>query len=193
MTEKNDKYYLKLVLAGDRNAYGFIVKKYEQAAFNLAYKMLRNRETAEEIVQDGFLSAYRGLITFNYRSSFGTWLYRIIYNLSISYLRKKRIHFESLSNEQNEIDLTYNVAPNDGLLKMESEDRKNFIGLAFGQLESEDRAIMTLFYNEEQSVEKISEIMKISRANVKIKLFRARKKLLIELEKLLHEEARVLL
>ena len=83
-------YYIDQVLGGNINAFTYIVDRHKDKAYNLAFRICCNHEEAEEIAQDSFLKAYRALGSFKRKSSFSTWLYRIVYNTAISYVRVKK-------------------------------------------------------------------------------------------------------
>ena len=193
MVYKEDKYYLDKVLQGNADSYSFIINKYKSKAFTLALRILKNREDAEEASQDAFIKCYYGLNDFSYKSSFSTWLYRIVYTSSISMLRQKKpaaielddTIVDSAGPELREI--------NSALDKLKDEEQKYYVNLALSTLDEEDVSILTLYYQLEKSAEEIGEITGLSRSNVKIKLFRIRKKLQQNLEKILKEEVYSLL
>jgi RNA polymerase sigma-70 factor (ECF subfamily) len=181
MEYKGDKHYIDQVLAGNTNAFSFIVDRHKDKAYNLAFRICANREEAEEIAQDSFLKAFRSLKGFKMKSSFATWLYRIVYNSAISHVRiKKRgiLYIEDFPADF--IDFT-------GSNISEEESEKEFINsiinFALQKISTEERSLISLYYYEEMNVEEISEITGISKSNVKVKLFRARQRMLEEIEK----------
>ena len=87
----------------DVSAYTILVDKHKNMAFTVAYRIVRNREDAEEIAQDAFVKVYQSLKSFKKESKFSTWLYRIIYNTAISKTRKKQLETTNLD---------YNVVEN---------------------------------------------------------------------------------
>jgi RNA polymerase sigma-70 factor (ECF subfamily) len=134
------------------------------------FRILGRREDAEEVVQDAFVKAFRNLASFRQKARFSTWLYRIIYNTAISRHRQKKPGWQSIE----EITI-----PADGaeFMAEEEEDRHKILENAMQQLPEEDRILLTLYYVDESSVDDVHSILGISKANVKIKLFRARKRL----------------
>jgi RNA polymerase sigma-70 factor (ECF subfamily) len=181
MEYKGDKHYIDQVLAGNTNAFSFIVDRHKDKTYNLAFRICANREEAEEIAQDSFLKAFRSLKGFKMKSSFATWLYRIVYNSAISHVRiKKRgiLYIEDFPADF--IDFT-------GSNISEEESEKEFINsiinFALQKISTEERSLISLYYYEEMNVEEISEITGISKSNVKVKLFRARQRMLEEIEK----------
>ena len=157
-------------------------------AFTIAYRTLRQRENAEDIVQEAFINAYRSLPDFNFDANFVTWLYKIVYNLSISEYRKKKYMTEEI--DENIID-SYNINyenTNEAISRFREEEQKYYLNTAIDTLTPEEKTIITLYYQEDCSVENVAEITQNSKANIKIKLYRARKKIMHELEIILKEE-----
>jgi RNA polymerase sigma factor (sigma-70 family) len=163
------------VLQGNVNAFTYIVDRHKDRAYNLAFRICCNHEEAEEIAQDSFLKAYRALGTFQRKSSFSTWLYRIVYNTAVSYVRIKKKGILSL--EDFPADATDFIGTSASEEEAEEEYRRSLINFAFQKISEEDRSLITLHYYEEMSTEEISEVTGISKSNIKVKLFRARQKM----------------
>jgi RNA polymerase sigma-70 factor (ECF subfamily) len=177
VSDKNDILnHIDQVLQGNVNAFTYIVDQHKDRAFNLAFRICCNREEAEEIAQDSFLKAYRALGSFQRKSSFSTWLYRIVYNTAVSYVRIKKK--EILSLEDFPADAADFIGTCASEEEAESEYRRSLINFAFQKISEEDRSLITLHYYEEMSTEEISEVTGISKSNIKVKLFRARQKML---------------
>jgi RNA polymerase sigma-70 factor (ECF subfamily) len=144
-------------------------------AYTLALKLVQIPEDAEEIAQDGFVKAYQSLNQFKGESKFSTWLYKIIYHAAITRLRKKQMEIISIDDNQNR---NFDVCETDHFLnQLTIEEQNNSVRIAIDRLPDEDRALITLYYLNECSVKEITTITSDSESNVKIKLFRARKKL----------------
>lgn len=191
MNQNEDKYYIHKVLGGSPDSFAYIIDKYKRIAFTLALRTVKNREDAEEAVQDAFLKCYYALANFDHKSSFSTWLYRIVYNCSISRIRQRKMSCETISDDfEANIDFSES---NSALSYLKHEDQKHFINVAINSIGSDDAMILTLYYQLDKSVEEISQIMEISKSNVKIKLFRSRKALKAALEGVLQSEVRNLL
>jgi RNA polymerase sigma-70 factor (ECF subfamily) len=174
------QYYVDQVLAGNVNAFTRIVDRHKDRAFNLAFRICCNREEAEEIAQDSFLKAYRALGGFKGQSSFSTWLYRIVYNTAISHVRVRKLPVLSL--EEFPADATDFLSSGTSEEEAEAEYRRSLINFAFRKISEDDRSLITLHYYEELNLEEISDITGISRSNVKVRLFRARQKMLDAIE-----------
>ena len=171
----DDNHYIDRVLDGDVAAYSSLVAKHKNLVFSIALKILNNREDAEEVAQDCFVKVFQALNTFEKKSKFSTWLYRIVYNAAISKTRKKRLEVIPMDNyvinNYTEDDVTA------GLDEIDPEDQKTMISKALEKLSEDDNLLITLFYKGENSVEDISNITGLSMSNVKVRLHRIRKKL----------------
>jgi len=186
----SDEYYIDRVLQGDHSAYAMLVERHKDMVFTLACRMLKNREEAEEVAQDAFLKAYSSLRKFRKDSRFSTWVYRIVYNLSVSHLRKNRKQMHSLDDEAHHLDLEDTHQRMDNL---EKGDRKKYIQQALFQLSYDEQTIMTLYYQDDLAVDEIADITQMSQSNVKVKLHRARKRLHDHLGQILQHEINSLL
>ena len=170
MMQHNDTQLIGRILDGDTSGYAVMVDRYKDLAFTIAFRILGKREDAEEVVQDAFVKAFQNLSSFRQTAKFSTWLYRIIYNTAISKHRQRKPGWQSIE----EITIPDNTAE---FMGEEEEDRHKMLETAMQQLPEEDRVMLTLYYVNESSVEDLHSILGISKSNVKIKLFRARKRL----------------
>jgi RNA polymerase sigma factor (sigma-70 family) len=182
MDYKGDSYYIEQVLAGKLNAYSYIVDHHKDKAFNLAFRICGNREEGEEITQDSFLKAFRSLNNFRMKSSFATWLYRIIYNTAITHIRTRKEILRSL--EEFPADSLDFAGNNNDDEEADKEYKESIVNYALSKVEDEDRGLICLYYYEEMKIDEISEATGISNSNVKIRLYRTRQKMLEIIEKL---------
>jgi RNA polymerase sigma factor (sigma-70 family) len=173
-------FYIDKVLEGNVNAYSVIVDRHKNRVYNLAFRICCNHEEAEEISQDSFLKAYRALGSFRRKSSFSTWLYRIVYNTAISHVRTKKR--EILSLEDFPADAADFIGTGTTEEEAENEYRRSLLNFAFQKISDEERSLITLHYYEDMSTEELSEVTGISKSNIKVKLFRARQKMLQVIE-----------
>jgi len=175
MNTNTDQYYIDQVLQGDTNAYAILVNRYQDFIYTIVLRMVKVREEAEEVAQDAFIKAFESLEHFRGESKFSSWLYSIAYRKALDRIRKnKRQQTSELLEEITEGDI--GILDN-GLNRLEQKERKELIKNSIMQLAETDAAIVTLYYFEEQSVKEISEITELSEDNIKIKLYRSRKKL----------------
>ncbi|SHG46412.1 RNA polymerase sigma factor [Winogradskyella jejuensis] len=177
----NDNQLIALIIDGDHNAYGQLVDRYKDLVFTLALRMLKNREEAEEVAQDAFVKVYKSLDKFKGDSKFSTWIYRVTYNTCLDTIKKNKKHQNDISIDSytiNKLETVDNAL--EGMIKAE---KTNLIKQCINMLPSEDSYLLTLFYFEELSLDEISEVIEVSANTIKVKLFRARKKLAVILEK----------
>lgn len=159
-------------MAGDTQSFSCLVAKYEKMAYTLAFRILENREEAEEVVQDAFVKAYQALSGFQFESKFSTWFYRIVYHTALSAL--KRQHLFVSYEEAAPADVT-DLEVEDAAALVERADRKEIVAKVLKKLPPDESFLLTLYYLEECSVEEIRQITDLSSSNIKVKLFRARK------------------
>ncbi len=172
----SDETLIQQAQAGRQSAFAMLVKRYEQYAFTLALRFVKNREDAHEIAQDSFLRAFRYLPDFRGDAKFTTWLYKIIYSTSLNFLRKQNPDILSLDDEERPVRLKDEGAA-DVSMSMERDDRNAALQRAIGLLSPDDSGIITLFYLYEHSLEEICQIMGLTMTNAKTKLCRARQRL----------------
>ena len=186
MKYQEDSFYIKKVLKGNLPSFAILIEKHKGMAYTLALRISKNHEDAEEIAQDAFLKAYNSLRTFKQESKFSTWLYKIIYNTALSRLRKKQL--DSFSLDESPMEETYHEESDDSLGILHLRERKKIISTALNRLKEDETVVMTLFYLSENSIREIEEITGYTDSNIKILLYRGRKKLLFELKKILKDE-----
>lgn len=172
MKEKNDQKWVELALKGESQAYTFLVNRYKGMVYTLCYKMVQNRETAEELSMDTFLKAFRSLSGFRFESRFSSWLYRIAYTSCISHIRIKRIPTQDLTKyieDQTSIQESFS-------LEFDRKYKKETILKALKLIPWEDSNLLYLYYLMEQSLSEIQNILDVPEETLKVRLFRARKK-----------------
>jgi RNA polymerase sigma factor (sigma-70 family) len=152
---------------GSGKAQYMLYKQYSKAMYNLAFRMMNNREDAEDILQETFIDCYRNLESFRFESTFGAWLKSILLNKCINQLRKKKIDlvfYETLPAvaEEEETETNYDT-------------NKIFNGIE--QLPDGYRIILTLYLLEGYDHTEIAQIMGISESTSKSQYSRAKEKL----------------
>lgn len=171
MHQLPDDDIIATVLQGNTKAYAMLVKRYQHLVYTLCMKLLKNNELAEEATQDAFVKAYHALADFSGGSKFSTWLYTITRNNCLSLLRR---HKPEMVNGDVE---DYETGTEETVKLLETRSKKELLQQSVSMLPEEEATVITLFYIQEQTIEEISTIMDISRGNVKVKLYRARKRL----------------
>jgi RNA polymerase sigma-70 factor (ECF subfamily) len=186
-TGLNDSEIISRVLNGDQQAYAVLVDRYQNYVFTLTLRMIKNREDAEEVAQDVFIKAYKYLADFRGASKFSTWLYTIVNNTSITFLRKKKLETYSLDNEK-----VFEMADskNSGFSanQVEQKSKQAMVHNAIGMLNPDDAEIITLFYKGEQTLDEIAGILGVEPNTAKVRLHRARTRLKEKMETYFVEE-----
>jgi RNA polymerase sigma-70 factor (ECF subfamily) len=151
-----------------------LIEKYKDYVYNIALKITASREMAEEVVQDSFLKVYQYAGRFRKKARFSTWLYRIAYTTAVATADKQSK--VAIGDKLNgNIDL-----PETDMLPVsmyDTEYLKKEIDTAIKQLPAAFALVLTLYYLHEQSVDEICIITGETRETIKVRLFRARKKL----------------
>ena len=171
----DEKQLIKQVLKGDSSSFGYFVDTYQDMAMTIAYRLLGNTQEAEDVVQNAFVKAYYNMHSYRSNSKFSTWFYRIVYNTAITAYHRVNNRNEDYNLESKAVDPI--ASSLDVLDTIEEHDQKERVELALKQLPKSEAIIVSFYYLEDYSVSEIAEIMSLTKSNIKIKLFRARKKL----------------
>lgn len=190
---KSDQEIIEKVLAGDKRAYAELVNRHKDRAMTLAMRMLKNREEAEEALQDAFLRAFNALGRFEWRSSFATWFYRIVYNVCSTSLSKRGedVHV-SLNDTEKEMKQELRSSDPGPQVQLESSDIREVVTEEINRLPATYSGVVTLFFLQEMSYEEIVNVTGLPLGTVKARLFRARLILQKELENRLEETIEVM-
>ncbi|HMU45868.1 MAG TPA: RNA polymerase sigma factor [Chitinophagaceae bacterium] len=188
-TGLNDNEIISKVLAGDHQAYEGLVNRYRNYVFTLTLRMIKSREDAEEVAQDVFIKAYKYLADFRGTAKFSTWLYTIVNNTCISFLRKKKPDIHSLDNERV-FEVADSVESGMGANQVEQKSRIAMVNKAISLLGPDDAEIITLFYKAEQSLDEIAQVLGLEVNTAKVRLHRARVRLKEKMETHFAEEVK---
>jgi len=176
-----DEILVQRILKGDQSAFRVLILRYQGLVFTMVLRIVGRREEAEEVAQDVFMKVYAALASFEGKSKFSSWLYRIAYNTALTKIRGQRTDVSLLDNERmaNVAETqTGSAAYNDA----EQTFRAAEVAEAIKMLNAEDATVISLFYLSEQSLEEIAQILNIEPNAVKVRLHRARKKLKDKME-----------
>ena len=183
-----DELYIEKVLNGDIDAYKYFVRQYKDMAFTVAVSVLKSEFDAKDAVQEAFIIAFRKLKSFKGKSKFSTWFCRIVINEALKQVKKR----EQDLYEYRDTPHVFAEDISQTLASIKEEQQKYFIDLALQNIPSKEALTLTLFYLEEYSVEEVSDLTGWSVSNVKVILFRARKSMYCELNKILKTEKKLL-
>ena len=183
MKFREDPYYIRMILSGDTEAYRRLVEKHQDLVYTIVHRIISSAEEAEEVAQDVFVKAYNKLADFKGEAKFSTWLYRIAYNTAVSHTRKRKIEFLAMDEEvignYSEEDVQQEV------MGLSTEEQNKLIRKALAILPRTDSLMITLFYYHGKDIGEISEIIGLTQSNVKVKLFRIRKRLFKEMNEII--------
>jgi RNA polymerase sigma-70 factor (ECF subfamily) len=167
----SEKERVKRVLSGDTSAFAYFVDCYQDMAFTIAYRVCGNEHDAEDVVQESYVKAYRNLHGFRAESKFSTWLFRIVYNTAVT--QSKRRLWEV--DREVEADDALHCAEETLQEDIEAMGRKVMVNDILGRMPIGEALLLTLYYLEDYPVKEIVKITGLNEANVKVRLFRARK------------------
>lgn len=176
-----DRELVERARSGDSSAFEALVLTYQQRVYNLTLRMTGNEDDAFDLSQEAFIKAWKGLDTFQFESSFSTWLYRLTSNACVDFLRaQKRRRTVSLTTEDdggNEVQLEItDPAPNPEQAALAAEQRQ-LLADAMNALDKESCEIITLRVINELSYGRIAKVLGVKEGTVKSRLSRAREKL----------------
>ena len=167
--------------SGDEVAFGEIVERYQSKVFSIIHGIVRQRNDVEDIAQQVFAKVYFSIRNFDFRSSLITWIYKITVNECFDYLRKKKVRklvYESDMSE-DEVRRVENSEPTleRGTRTDTSLARRDYLVKLMDRVSDEEKQLLLLKEVEGYSVEELSGMLKMNENTIKVKLFRARQKL----------------
>jgi RNA polymerase sigma-70 factor (ECF subfamily) len=170
---------------GERAAFDSLVRRYDQSVLRLALHMLGNEQDAQDVNQEAFLKAYRHLGNFRFECSFYTWLYRIVTNLCLDHLRRRKSRREDpatiIDSRGDEMDLMANISDTRAMANPARElDRKTMgesINQALDKLTPRERTVFELKHYQGLKLRTIGEMLSTTEETAKNTLFRATRKL----------------
>ena len=177
---RTDEELIQAALKGDKQSFAALVHRYEDTVFKFSYKVCRDKEKAEEVLQDTFINVYRKLGSFDGKSKFSTWLYSIVTNNCLMKRRHRKLEdlLESMDEPPTNGDGSFidyvarwDETPVDVLLKKEFQ---HHLDEAILKLPVDYRVVFVLRDLEGKSTEETAEILKISEEAAKSRLRRAR-------------------
>ncbi len=183
-----ERDWITRVQRGDPEAFGPLVEHYRRRVFSLVYHLVRRHDEVEDLAQEIFIKAFRAIRGYNFESSFGTWLARIAVNHCYDYLRRVRssrvaYHWEMSEEGVRELEARAESPLPGGLTEEERTALKDLVGKLLERAPENDRIILTLKEIEDFSIEEISGLLKLTPSTVKVRLHRARKRMLEDLRR----------
>jgi RNA polymerase sigma-70 factor (ECF subfamily) len=175
--------WIKRVQGGEQELFGFLVERHQRRVFSIIYHLVRRRDEVEDIAQEIFFKAFQAIRGYNFESSFATWLSRVAVNHCYDYLRRvrsSRVHYFWEVSEETRLQLESRADRTNGedLNPEEQSALKDIAGKLLDRAPADDRVVLVLKELEDFSVEEIAEILQLNVSTVKVRLHRARKRML---------------
>lgn len=167
MSDRIDKAWVERCLDGDKKVFGYILDKYQGIVFNLACRMISNRDDAADVTQNVFLKAYTRLSLFDPKYKFFSWLYRIAVNESLKFVKK--------ATGVKDYDLNEAPGSTENDQSFEETEQSNVLNSIVNSLQPDYRIVIVLRHYQELTYLEISELLNIPEKTVKSRLFSARK------------------
>ncbi len=181
MNQLSEKEIIERVLGGDVNAFEELVLRYEGTVYNLALRMVSNREDAADMTQEAFIKAYNSLPSFRGDSRFSSWLYRIASNVCLDFLRSKSRRPQSSLTAEGDDDGDVQLDIPDPAAGPEEQLMKKLSMQSLSEglklLPDNQRQILAMRELGGMSYAEIGEALSLEEGTVKSRIFRARKKL----------------
>lgn len=176
LVQDNERKWVDQALAGDQQAFGALVQQHQHAVYNLAYRMLGERNEAEDAAQEAFLRAYTNLRRYDVSRSFRTWVLSIAANHCIDRLRKRRLTWLSIEEPlpPHPALNSSEIEPEDAVILSE---RDSNVQALLADLQPDYRIAVILRYWYDLSYSEIAEVLQTTESAVKSRLFRARQSL----------------
>jgi len=171
MTELNDQVFVRECLDGNREAFGVLIGRHQQAVFNVALRLTRSFQEAQDITQSVFIKAYEKLSEYDARYKFFSWIYRMAMNEALNFIKRSR-RFEGLDVTQD-----YPALEQTPESDLEESEMSRKIQNALMRLKVDYRAIIILKHFQELSYQEIGYILGLPEKTVKSRLFSARQML----------------
>jgi len=194
--ERSDQELVRLCLRNDERAARELVERFERPVFSLVYRMVRDRELAEDLTQEVFIRTFNNLRRYDRSYKFSSWLFKIAYNLTVDHLRKKQVKTISMhgapdavtSERQEATSLTLESGEESPAAVVEARELAGHLEDAIAKLRPEYRTAILLRHVEGRPYEDISDIMGVPLGTVKTYIFRARRELRDLLEEVREED-----
>jgi len=173
---------------GEREPFGLLAQKYRGRVFSMIFRLVGRRNEVEDLAQEIFIKAFVAIGSYNFQASFGTWLSQISVNHCYDFLRRERtsrVSFYGAMTEerQRELEAKLETPELGGLNSEQRLAMRDLVSRLLDRAPVQDRILLTLKELEDLSVEEIGAILKLKPSTVKVRLHRARKRMLRDLNR----------
>jgi len=182
----DERALVSRVLSGDVQAFRLLIKQHERLVAHMIGRLVKTESDLEELCQDVFLKVHEKLGEFSFQSKLSTWVATIAYRHAINFMRKRKMHFSDIPEEDTFTQRFIESETPEGML--EDVDMNNFVLKMVDELPVQYRTILTLYHINNMTYPEICEVMKMPEGTVKNYLFRARNLLKEKVKKQLGKE-----
>ena len=172
----DEELVAKIVAKNDTLLFGLLYDRYAKMVYNKCYGFARSQAEAEDLTQDVFLMLFVKLASFKAKSKFSTWLYSFTYNFCVNYVnrdKQRKMRDKSITMDDASYKLTEEVS-DEAIFEMKSEKLKNALEL----ISPEEKSLLLLKYQDGASIQELTEVLEVGESAVKMRLKRAKAKLL---------------
>ena len=172
----DEELVTKIVARNDTLMFGVLYDRYVKMVYNKCYGFARSQDEAEDLTQDVFLMLFVKLASFKGRSKFSTWLYSFTYNFCVNYVnrnKQRKLSDNSVPMDDVDYKITEEV-PDSSIYEMKAKK----LDLALKKISAEDKSILLLKYQDGASIKELAELMELGESAIKMRLKRAKAKLL---------------
>lgn len=186
--DQQEVEWIRRAQRGDEEAFGQLVSRYQGRVFALAFHLVRQRDDAEDLAQEIFLKIFRAIRSYNFRASFGAWVSRVAVNHCYDHLRRQRsskvTYYWQLPDERRQMLESGSGGGEAAGPNVEEETvLKDLVAKLLDRAPPEDRTVLVLKEVEGRSVEEVGEMLGWTPSKVKVRLHRARKRMLADLKR----------
>jgi RNA polymerase sigma-70 factor, ECF subfamily len=186
--DAQENEWIRRAQEADHDAFGLLVQRYQRKVFSLVSHLVRQQGEVEDLAQEIFVKAFRAIRSYNFQASFAAWISRIAVNHCYDHLRRlrsSRVSYYWQLSEERQRSLETGMEPGQRrVLTVEEQTAlKEIVERLLDRAPAEDRTVLVLKDIEELSVEEIAAIMHWTPSKVKVRLHRARKRMLADLKR----------
>ena len=186
--DQQEVEWIQRAQRGEEEAFGLLVERYQRRVLSLVFHLIRQQADVEDLAQEVFVKVFRAIRSYNFRASFGAWISRIAVNHCYDYLRRQRgsrlTYYWQLPEERRQVlEAGYGPHALDGPTLEDEAVVRDLVTKLLDRAPAEDRVVLVLKEVENRSVEEIGEILNWTVSKVKVRLHRARKRMLADLKR----------
>ncbi len=173
---------------GDSEAFRPLAERYQRRVFSIVFRLVRRPDQVEDLAQEIFIKAFLAIRSYNFRASFGTWLARIAINHCYDYLRRERAsrlsyYWEMTEERRRELEARLENPEAGGLTTEQQTALSDLVEKLLDRAPADDRILLSMKELEDLSVAEIAAVLKLKPETVKVRLHRARKRMLADLKR----------